>query len=118
MAALFGNRLGDRQDLEAAGAQGDLPAHQPQHSALSSITRQAGAREHEGGSQTAGGTRRRAAVRAVLRTPVWRYIITVTLEPRSRADSPDSPDSRPGLGDRGGMVWSDCKVWVDPPCRR
>lgn len=108
IAALFSNRLDDRQDLEAAGARATLPAHQ-----LS--TQQHRAREDQGGSQKAGGTRRTVAVRAVLRTLVWHYIIAVTLEPRSRADS---PDSRPGVGDRGSMVWSDCKVWVDPPCRR
>lgn len=39
--------------------------------------------------------------------PVWHYIIAVTLEPRSRAGG---PDSGPGVDDRGGIVWSDCKV--------
>lgn len=58
------------------------------------------------------GTRRRGVV---LQCLVWHYIIAVTLEPRSRADG---PDSGPGVDDRGAMVWSDCKVWVGPQYRQ
>lgn len=105
--ALFSNGLGDRQDLDRGCEckQGRLARLSAQHRSPS----------REPASMmmpNSWGTRRRVAA---LQPPVWHYIIAVTLEPRSRTSV---PDSGPGVDDRGAMVWSDCKVWVDPPYRQ
>lgn len=83
---------------EAARAMATLRAHQRSNS--------------QGKTSACWGTRRRGVV---LQCLVWHYIIAVTLGPRSRTDG---HDSGPGVDDRGAMVWSDCKVWVDPQCRQ